>query len=139
MSADRFRRAIVTILLFAGCVAAGYVLRKTGRAWINGWGSEKLVLSAVNVQITRYISDDNPGWVECRLTDAWGTEWLFEDKVPVVMASASAPYLDASSDYPQPGVIACQIVKRWRDDNGRDIASIDTRGPWAIESRPGTG
>ena len=32
----------------------------------------------------RYVSDHNPGFVECRLTDAWGREWLFVDKVPVV-------------------------------------------------------
>ena len=88
---------------------------------------------AVYAQIARYTRDCNPGWVECRLTDASGVEWMFEEKVTVV----SADNLDSRTNYPQPGMIACQIVKPWRDDNGREIVTIDTEMPWGIESSDG--
>ena len=89
---------------------------------------------AVRVEITRYTNDAQPGWVECRLTDASGTEWLFEEKVPVV----SADDLDAQSDYPQPGIIACRLIKRWRDQNDRELVTIDTDEPWGVESSDGS-
>ena len=91
-------------------------------------------MSAVQIQITRYTNDDCPGFVECRLTDAWGTEWLFEEKVPVVAYEE----LDDGSDYPQPGVFHCEIVGRRTDENGRQIVTIDTEKPWGIESVDGT-
>ena len=94
----------------------------------------EFILPAVRVQISRYTDDSNPGWVECRMTDAWGTEWLFEEKV----SSVSVEDLDQRSDYPQPGIIACEIVKRWRDEDDREIATIDTEKPWGLESSDGT-
>jgi hypothetical protein len=90
-------------------------------------------LPAVRIQISRYTSDANPGWVECRLVDAWGKEWLFEEKVPVV----SLLDLDEQTSYPQPGIIACQIIKQWHDAQGRELASVDTSAPWGVESTGG--
>lgn len=95
---------------------------------------ETTTLTAVRVQISRYTSDATPGWVECRLTDAWGTEWLFEEKVPVV----SADELNEQTHYPQPGIIACQVIKEWQDEDGRELATIDTEKPWGVESSDGT-
>lgn len=88
---------------------------------------------AVRVEITRYTNDSNPGWVECRLTDAANKHWTFEEKVPIV----TDEYLDAKSDYPRAGVIACKLVKRSRDENGREIVSIDTEEPWHVETSDG--
>ena len=68
------------------------------------------------------------------MTDAWETEWLFEEKVPVV----SADELDAQSPYPQAGIIACHVVKKWLDEDGRELATIDTEQPWGVESSEGT-
>ncbi len=90
-------------------------------------------LPAVRVQISRFVNASNPGWVECRMTDAWGTEWLFEEKLPVV----STDELDEHSEYPQPGLVACEIVKLWRDENDREIATIDSAKPWGVESADG--
>lgn len=91
-------------------------------------------MSAVRIQITRYTNDHNPGFVECRLTDAWGKEWLFEVKVPVVAYEE----LDDRSDYPQPGVFHCEIVNTRTDENGREIVTIDIEKPWGIESVDGS-
>ena len=45
--------------------------------------------------------------------------------------------LDSHTNYPQLGMIACQMVKHWREDNGREIVTIDTEVPWGIESSGG--
>jgi hypothetical protein len=87
----------------------------------------------VNVAITRYADDSNPGWVECKLIDARGREWAFIEKVPVVTAED----LHAHSKYPQPGVIACEILERTRTADGREVITIDTIRPWGVESTTG--
>ena len=89
---------------------------------------------AVKVTIIRYADHSQPGWVECKLTDAQGTEWSFIEKVPVVTRAE----LDMHSIYPQPGVIACRIIDRSLDIEGREIVTIDTSTPWTVESTSGT-
>ena len=88
----------------------------------------------ISVLITKYISDDpQPGIVECQLFDAYGNEWVFQDKTAVF----SSLNLDVSSEYPQPGVIACEIIKQWQDVNGREIVSVNTERPWGVETLTG--
>ena len=86
---------------------------------------------AVKVEIVKYIDDSFPGWVECKLIDAWGELCFFETKVPIV----SHQSIDQNSKFPQDGEIGCESQKRWRDENGREIVTIDTEKPWDIESR----
>jgi len=88
---------------------------------------------AVRVTITQFVDDYQPGIVECKLVDAWGREWSFIEKVPVV----SLADLDASSNYPQPGVIGCLVVERRQHADGREVVIIDTEEPWCIESTTG--
>jgi hypothetical protein len=89
---------------------------------------------AVKIEITRYVEDTSyPGWVECRLLDAWGKEWLFFEKAPVV----TEVDLDPKGSFPQPGVIACEIVERRCDSSGRDIVCINTGMPWGVETSEG--
>ncbi|MBW3622112.1 MAG: hypothetical protein KY468_01725 [Armatimonadetes bacterium] len=90
-------------------------------------------MKALTVQIVRFISDSQPGWVECRLRDAWGQEWAFVDKVPIFTKA----HLDESSDYPQLGVIACLVKREWRDKDGRELCAIDTKMPWGVEATNG--
>jgi len=86
---------------------------------------------AVRVTIVRWVSDDPwPGLVECQLADRDGRIWRFVEKGPVV----SDQSLGAESEYPQPGVIACQVVSRSRDESGRETAEIDTEPYWRVES-----
>jgi hypothetical protein len=68
-------------------------------------------MPVVRVEITRYTDDDPPGWVECRITDINGREWVFEEKAPIVTAAG----LDADSDYPQWGAIDCEVRERSGD------------------------
>jgi hypothetical protein len=89
---------------------------------------------ALKVTITRYVNDEpQPGIVECELHDVHGHRWCFIEKTAIV----SATNLDANSAYPQPGVIAAQVVNRSRDATGREIIRIDTERPWGVESVDG--
>jgi hypothetical protein len=89
-----------------------------------------IVRDEVEVSIVRYVDDDQPGWVACELVDASGRRHNFVEKVPVVYLE----YLDALSPYPLPGAIACEVVARWEDDDGRQLARIDTLRPFGVES-----
>ncbi len=87
----------------------------------------------VIVTISRYVSDSQPGWVECKLVDAHGSESTIIEKVPVVTLAD----LDANSNYPQTGYIACQIVERQVGTNGVEVVTISTRSPWFVEDTSG--
>ena len=79
----------------------------------------------ITVTITQYVDDQQPGWVRVKLVDAWGIEHTFVDKSPVFTAAS----LDADSHYPQPGLLACQLVIKWQDAQDREIVTVDTELP----------
>ncbi len=84
----------------------------------------------LTVDIVRFADAYQPGIVECQFNDAWGNQHLFIDKLPLFTTDD----LSEASSYPQPGVIACTIIKRWQDLQGRELVTIDTNQPWLIES-----
>lgn len=90
-------------------------------------------MKGIKVRIIRFISNDQPGFVECSFTDAWDKEFKIEEKVPVV----SSDYLDKDSKYPQDGLIACEVIRTWKDETGRQLVTIDIDKPWAIETIDG--
>ncbi len=59
-------------------------------------------MKAIRIKITSFISDDNPGFVECKFYDASNKEHIVQDKVPIV----TDKYLDANSEYPQDGIVS---------------------------------
>jgi hypothetical protein len=85
------------------------------------------------VNIVRYVDDHQPGWVEVEFVDVRGQRHTFVDKVP---GFTSLP-LDAHSSYPQPGQIACEVLSRSHDTQGRPLVSITTARPYHIESTKG--
>jgi hypothetical protein len=87
----------------------------------------------VSVQIVRFVDGSFPGWVECELVDAKGRRHLIIEKVPMVAVTD----LDADSKYPTSGTVACQILKRYRDETGQELAQVSTALPWSIESTEG--
>jgi hypothetical protein len=89
-------------------------------------------MRGIKVEIIRYVDDYQPGIVECSFVDAWGNQYLFVEKAPVV----SSENLDAGSSYPRAGVIACQVIER-RNIDGREVVEIETELPWHIESTAG--
>lgn len=87
----------------------------------------------IAVQIVRFVDDHQPGWAECELLDADLHKHSFVDKIP----GFSLELLDANSTYPRPGRIACEVVARWKDVHGRDLARVTTARPRSIESTDG--
>jgi hypothetical protein len=71
--------------------------------------------------------------VECWLEDVHGRRWKFNEKAPVV----SAKDLWTDTEYPQPGLIACTVLRRAANASRRYVATIDTGSPWGIESVEG--
>ncbi len=90
-------------------------------------------MPALAVQIARFVNDSQPGFVECEFVDAVGLQHTLFDKVPIF----STEYLDANSAYPQPGAADCEVLARWTDNEGRELARITTARPFDIESRQG--
>lgn len=90
-------------------------------------------MKAIKILITSFIDDHQPGFVECKFQDAFGIEYIVQDKVPIVTDKD----LDANSEYPQDGVIACEIVKEWNVTNGRKIFTVNTSKTWGVETIEG--
>lgn len=85
-------------------------------------------MNAIKIVITRFISDHYPGFVECKFNDAWNKEHIIHEKVPVITLKD----LDATSEYPQEGVIACEILKQWTDNDKGKIFTVTTEKPWGV-------
>jgi len=85
----------------------------------------------IRILITRYISDDpQPGIVECELIDAAGVKHYFTEKTAIV----TKDFINADSDYPREGIIACEIVNQ---EFGPDVIEVGTERPWYVESTEG--
>jgi hypothetical protein len=90
-------------------------------------------LKAIKILITSFIDDHQPGFVECKFYDALNKEHIVQDKVPIV----TDRYLDANSEYPQDGIIACEIIKQSEDTNGKTIFTVNTLKPWGVDTIEG--
>lgn len=88
----------------------------------------------LRVTITRYTSEDQPGWVECRLLDAFGREWLFEDKLPIFSAEDGIGF---HTSFPKEGMIRCEVLNRRRNNAGAEIVTVDTELPDHVAARTG--
>jgi hypothetical protein len=84
----------------------------------------------ISVQIIRFVDDYQPGWVECEFEDAHGRRHVIREKVPVVTMKD----LDAESEYPTSGSVACEVLKQYRDEIGRDLFCVRTDKPFGVES-----
>ncbi|MGO1076179.1 hypothetical protein [Inquilinus sp. CA228] len=90
-------------------------------------------MTAIRVQIIRWVDDHQPGFVECRFTDRSGRDWMIIEKLPIV----SDAQLDQNSSYPQQGSIPCTVVSRIRDQSGREVAEVDIAAPVFVEAVDG--
>ena len=87
----------------------------------------------VSVQIVRFVDSDFPGWVECELIDAAGRCHILRDKVPIFTNEV----LQANSKYPTPGIAPCEVLQRYQNEAGQEVARISTLRPIEIESAEG--
>ena len=89
-------------------------------------------MQLLTVEIVRFVDEHQPGFVECQLLDARGITHSFIEKVPVV----SVEDLWASSKYPCPGAIACEVIDHWINGTRR-VLKVSTELPWHVESTAG--
>jgi hypothetical protein len=84
-------------------------------------------MPSISVQIVRFVDGHQPGLVECELIDAEGRRHIIIDKVPVL----TSENLDAQSKYPVPGSVPCEVLRRYRDESGRELVqrTIGTNVP----------
>jgi hypothetical protein len=87
----------------------------------------------LEVQIVRFVGSDFPGWVECEVVDAEGRRHILKDKVPIFAVEV----LDADSKYPMPGTVLCEVLERYQDEQGQELARVSTEKPFYIESTEG--
>jgi len=90
-------------------------------------------MHSVSVQIVRFVDGNFPGWVECELVDADDRRHVLNDKIPIF----TGELLDAHSEYPTPGSVRCEVVERFRDEEGRELVRVSTWTPDGIESTEG--
>ncbi|HEU4888071.1 MAG TPA: hypothetical protein VFV49_09310 [Thermoanaerobaculia bacterium] len=82
----------------------------------------------MNVEITRWVDDHQPGFVEFRLVDAFGVSHYFVEKVPII-SSAS---LTRDDDYPRRGELDCTLIAPPSLQDGVSVVTIDTTEPWDV-------
>jgi hypothetical protein len=87
----------------------------------------------IEVEIIEYTDESQPGWVKCKLTDAFKKDWYIIEKVPIV----SSEYLTAQSIYPKIGFIAVKVIETSVNEKGTGLAIIDTSIPWGINDENG--
>jgi hypothetical protein len=91
------------------------------------------VMQNLSVQILRFVGNHQPGWVACDLLDAEGRRHVFIDKVPIFTIEP----LDAGSGYPKPGMVRCEVLKRWQDEKGLELVRVSTTSRDGVESTEG--
>ena len=78
----------------------------------------------VQITITKFYDNHQPGWVEAELTDTWNRKWIFREKT---VSLSDNPYvLTENSSYPCPGELECILVGHYLDRKGRHVAVIRT-------------
>ncbi len=65
--------------------------------------------------------------------DADGRSHTFRDKVPIF----TDKYLNATSTYPQPGYVRCEVISESKDTSGKAVVHINTARPDGLESTEG--
>ncbi|MDQ0468932.1 hypothetical protein [Labrys wisconsinensis] len=88
----------------------------------------------IKVSIAGWVDDYQPGFVECRFDDRFGTTWRLLVKVPYVTTAE----LGRDSCYPQPGELPCHVTSRGHDASGRGVVWIETDWPSSVAPIEGT-
>jgi hypothetical protein len=87
----------------------------------------------ISAQIVRLVDSDFPGWAECEVFDAEGRRHVLKDKVSIF----TIELLDADSEYPTRGTVPCEVLERYQNEIGQELARVSTVNPCDIESTDG--
>ena len=89
-------------------------------------------MSNLLVRVARLLQDGQPPIVESDFLDAAGCSHTIVDKEPIFFIENSV-----SRSFPQVGFVRCEVVERWQDSQGRQLARITTSRPDHVESTDG--
>jgi len=90
-------------------------------------------MPTLSVEISRFVDEHQPGFVECTFIDVASIRHTILEKVPVVTNES----LWSTSVYPKPGKVPCQVLAEWKDKNGQSVVRVSTEEPFHIESTSG--
>ena len=65
--------------------------------------------------------------------DATGRQHSIIEKIPILTRED----LDADSEYPTPGTVRCEVLKRYQNDKGQDLVCVTTNRPFSVETTEG--
>lgn len=82
------------------------------------------------VKIVRFVQEHQPPIVEAQFYDSTGRLHAFVDKSAIFTTDWD---LEASSTYPQPGVIRCDELGRYQSRDGLEVVRVRTE----VESTEG--
>jgi lactoylglutathione lyase len=89
-------------------------------------------LNVFKIKINQFIDEHQPGWVECNFFDVFGKEHIVREKIPMV----TVEHLDKNSDYPKEGLVACEIIKEWKNKQEQTIYTVRSI-LWGVETIEG--
>jgi len=75
-------------------------------------------VTAIRAEATRWVDDDQPGWVEIIIVDADGVRWVVVEKVPVLGDDSLTP----EATYPRPTLVPCNAEPG--DEDGRVVVTL---------------
>jgi hypothetical protein len=84
----------------------------------------------LRLEIVRFVQEHQPPIVEARFCDSTGRLHTFVDKSAIFTTDWG---LEASSEYPQPGVIRCDELSRYQNPEGLEVVRVRTE----VESTEG--
>jgi hypothetical protein len=84
----------------------------------------------LTVEIVRFVQEHQPPVVEAQFCDSIGRLHTFVDKSAIFTTDWG---LEASSQYPQPGVIRCDELARYQSQDGQAVIRVRTE----VESTEG--
>jgi len=82
------------------------------------------------LEIVRFVQEHQPPIVEAQICDSTGRLHTFVDKSAIFTTDWG---LEASSEYPQPGVIRCDELSRYQNPEGLEVVRVRTE----VESTEG--
>jgi hypothetical protein len=84
----------------------------------------------LKIKITKYISNDFPGFIECSFTDAFNKQWKIIDKIPVL----TTKNIDKNNNFPIEEKIEVEAEKESIDKNGNKLITININKPYGLKT-----
>jgi hypothetical protein len=89
-------------------------------------------MSNLLVRVVRLVEDGQPPVVQVEFMDGAGQSHTFVDKEPIFIEKDYQ-----SHSFPRIAFVRCEVLEKWQDSRGQDLARITTSRPDGVESTDG--